>query len=259
MNTFGKFAKALSLYVMMAVLCGLAWGFVSKIYFDRPCSGMDCALSGHSQWMMTTGLAALVGGALVTMMVWTSPAQKPDFSAARFNRMSIAFIILAAIAVLGGIYPSLASVGKPKMVGGLSGVVFNYDQKTYVFVKLNGETIGSVDEAQLGSFSGGGSANCCFALPEGARDVQISLFEPGMKETKIVAPVENWWPDAAHDLVVHILPQKKVVVQITNMQTRPRRDLLQARLDELGLKATIYETFMTGWVDGPEVRTDGKK
>jgi len=80
-----------------------------------------------------------------------------------------------------------------------------------------------------------------------------------MKETKIVAPVENWWPDAAHDLVVHILPQKKVVVQITNMQTRPRRDLLQARLDELGLKATIYETFMTGWVDGPEVRTDGKK
>jgi len=260
MNTFGKFAKALSLYVMMAVLCGLAWGFVSKIYFDRPCSGMDCALSGHSQWMMTTGLAALVGGALVTMMVWTSPAQKPDSSAARFNRMSIAFIVLGGIAVLGGIYPSLADIGKPQMVGGLSGVVYNYDQKTYVFVKLNGKTIGSVDDAPLGKYTGGGSSDCCLSLPANAREVEIVLVEPGMRETKILAPIEKWWPDAAHSLVVHILPQKKVVVEITARSIlNARADLLRNRIQELGLSGQVSYEDNRFWKDGPDVRADGQK
>ncbi|PHV10194.1 DUF3304 domain-containing protein [Chitinimonas sp. BJB300] len=144
---------------------------------------------------------------------------------------------------------------EPKMVGGITGVAYNYSQEYVVFVKVNGKTVATgLDEVKVGGVKGGGGM-CCIELPLGAKTAEVTLVFPKGKESKVVAPIEKWWPDLAESAIVHILPGHKVVMEVRSIDLVPRSDLLDARIKELGLKR---ETKIKGiYNTGPNARADG--
>ncbi len=142
---------------------------------------------------------------------------------------------------------------EPSTVG-LSGVVYNYSQDSLATVKINGKTVGTTArKVELGDVSGGGIM-CCFNLAVGATEVEVEL-ESSSGDYKTIAKIEKWWPDLAHYGVVHILPGRKVVMQVTPSAARPRKDLLEQRQVELGLEKKVLFDY---WSAGPIERIDGK-
>lgn len=143
----------------------------------------------------------------------------------------------------------------PKMVGGMTGVVYNYSQEGFASVKLNGKTVGTVvNKAKIGDVTGGGGM-CCNSMPLGATTTEITLITPKGEPVTVTAAVEKWWPDLASSAIVHILPGRKVVVSI-GTKTWPRKDLLDARIKELGL-AKEHDDPTDPWTLGPLRRADG--
>lgn len=145
----------------------------------------------------------------------------------------------------------------PKMIGGMTGGVFNYSQEGFASVELNGQTVGTAaKKTKIGGVTGGGGM-CCIALPLGATTATVLLDPAKGEPVTVTAAVEKWWPDLAYDAVVHILPGRKVVVSI-GPRTWPRKDLLDARIKELGL-IREYDEPNALWTLGPLERTDGVK
>jgi hypothetical protein len=96
---------------------------------------------------------------------------------------------------------------------------------------------------------------CCFSLPLGAKEIVVEL-EPSLSDGyKTTAQIEKWWPDLAHYGVVHILPGRKVVMQVTPSAPSPRKDLLEAQQRALGIEV---KTLFRIWDAGPIERIDGK-
>lgn len=136
----------------------------------------------------------------------------------------------------------------------LSGIVYNYSQDSLATVKINGKTAGTaMSKVAPGDVSGGG-VMCCFKLPENAKEVEVEI-QSSSGDYKTVAQIEKWWPDLAHYGVVHILPGRKVVMQVTPSAPRPRKDLLEKRQEELGLEKKVLFDY---WSAGPIERIDGK-
>ena len=149
---------------------------------------------------------------------------------------------------------SACGAGEPKSVG-LTGVAYNYSQESFAWVKVNGKTVGTALEAVVPGAVGGGSM-CCFMLPVGTKQVEV-YFEPAEGDGyTLTATIEKWWPDLAHYGVVHILPGRKVVMQVTPSAPLPRKDLLEAQQRALGLPVgTLFQM----WSAGPRERIDGKE
>jgi len=162
-----------------------------------------------------------------------------------------AYLIALTVFFLG----SACTAKEPEMVS-LTGIVYNYSQEGYVSVKINGKSAGATaKKVEMGDVSGGGGV-CCFNLAIGAQEVEIEL-EPSVSDGfKTTATIEKWWPDLAHYGVVHILPGRKVVMQVTPSAPRPRKDLLEARQKELGLEKKVLFDY---WSAGPIERIDGKQ
>ncbi|WP_084658886.1 DUF3304 domain-containing protein [Chitinimonas taiwanensis] len=146
---------------------------------------------------------------------------------------------------------------EPRMVGGMSGVAFNYSQESFSFVKVNGETIATgLRKAKIGDVEGGGSI-CCIALPLGAETAEVTLIPSKGEPFTVIASVEKWWPDLAGNAIVHVLPGRKVVIAVGSVNIFPRQDLMNSRINELGLKK---EHEYTGPMNtGPLARADGVK
>lgn len=181
------------------------------------------------------------------------PRQMSRGTSKKHRQRYVLGVLLASLTTLLACQPE-----KPKMVGGLTGVVFNYDQTSYAFVRVNGKEVGGgLDAAKLGGYTGGGGGMCCNAIPVGAREVEVTLDPAKGNAITFSAPVEKWWPDAANYIVVHILPEKTAVVQIRNNLPHARADLLEKRQEELGLPKHVSSKGY--WLDGPEIRTDGKE
>lgn len=161
--------------------------------------------------------------------------------------------MLFAAAVLIG--TSGCEAKKPETVS-LTGVVYNYSQEGYVSIKINGKSVGTtVRKIEIGGVSGG-SGMCCFELPIGAKQIEVEL-EPSLSDGyKTTAIIEKWWPDLAHYGVIHILPGRKIVMQVTPSAPRPRKDLLEVRQKELGLEPKITFDY---WSAGPIERINGKQ
>lgn len=161
----------------------------------------------------------------------------------------------AICAALLGLCMAGCNAKEPAVVNGLTGIVYNYSQEGYVSIKINGKEVGTTArKVQLGDVSGGGGM-CCFSLPLGAKEVEVEL-EPSLSDGyKTTAKIEKWWPDLAHYGVVHILPGRKVVMQVTPSAPRPRKDLLEKRQEELGLEKKVLFDY---WSAGPIERIDGK-
>lgn len=137
---------------------------------------------------------------------------------------------------------------------GLTGVVYNYSQDSLATVKINGKTVGTTArKVEPGDVSGGGIM-CCFNLAVGATEIEVEL-ESSSGEYKTIAKIEKWWPDLAHYGVLHILPGRKVVMQVTPSAPSPRKDLLEAQQRALGMEV---KTLFKIWDGGPIERIDGK-
>ena len=138
----------------------------------------------------------------------------------------------------------------------LTGMVYNYSQEGYAWVKVNGVTAGSVLKKVAPGGVSGGASICCFELPVGATQVEVQV-EPSIGEGfTTTATIEKWWPDLAHYGVVHILPGRKVVMEVTPSAPLPRKDLLEAQQKAQGLPVKVNFQI---WAAGPIERTDGKK
>jgi hypothetical protein len=162
---------------------------------------------------------------------------------------------LVLIGVLIGLCMTGCDAREPQIVNGLTGIVYNYSQEGYVSVKINGKEVGSTaPKVKPGDVSGGGGM-CCFSLPLGAKEIVVEL-EPSLSDGyKTTAQIEKWWPDLAHYGVVHILPGRKVVMQVTPSAPSPRKDLLEAQQRALGIEV---KTLFRIWDAGPIERIDGK-
>ncbi len=140
---------------------------------------------------------------------------------------------------------------------GVTGIVYNYSDETIAFVRVNGKEIGrGIDEARPGEVKGG-SGICCFALEKAASKarVEITFWDKSQHET--TATIEKWWPDLAHYGVIHILPGRKVVMEVRSVHTWPRKDLMENQLKLLGIKPAYNYTGPMN--KGPMERTDGVK
>ena len=160
----------------------------------------------------------------------------------------LAFVI--AIGVFG-------CTSKPPETVGVTGIVYNYSQESYALVKVNGKTVGTALEKVPYGDVGGGGGMCCFQLPVGATEAEVFLDLALEDGVTVTATIEKWWPDLAHYGVVHILPGRKVVIEIRSVYVWPRRDLLNSALKELSLTPTYNYTGPMN--DGPLERTDGKQ
>lgn len=163
-----------------------------------------------------------------------------------WHRMIGALVLTLGISACGA--------DEPKSVG-LTGIVYNYSDETIAFVRINGKEVGrGLDEAKPGEVKGGAYI-CCFKLPMNSQiaSVGVTLWDGKAYET--TATIEKWWPDLAHYGVVHILPGRKVVMEIRSVETWPRKDLLDAQLKALNIPS---EYDYTGPMNvGPLQRTDG--
>lgn len=173
---------------------------------------------------------------------------------------STIFNVLLKIRFILGVLFIVNSAGcnaKDNQTVSLSGIVYNYSQEGYVSVKINGKSISSVLKKVMPGDVSGGAIVCCFSFPLNTKNIEVEL-EPSLSDSfKIIASVEKWWPDLSHYAVVHVLPGRKVVIEIRSAYTWPRRDLLENQLKSLNIKKAVeYSGPMN---DGPLERTDGIK
>ena len=173
---------------------------------------------------------------------------QPKF--AGLARIKVAWITATLLATL-----SACSAVEPQQVS-LTGIVYNYSEESIVDVRINGQGVGRATKAKPGGVMGGGGM-CCFELPVGTKQIEVRL-EPAIGDGfTTIATIEKWWPDLAHYGVVHVLPGRKVVIEVRAVGTWPREDLMDAQLKALHIKKVVNYTGPMN--TGPMERADGKQ
>lgn len=168
------------------------------------------------------------------------------------TKRKVGWLVMLAVGLLG----IGGCVAKEPETVGLTGIAYNYSDETIAFVNIGGKNIArGLDESANGGVKGG-SGMCCFDLPVGARTVEVEITFWDQTKFHTTAQIEKWWPDLAHYGVVHILPGRKVVMQVTPSYPAPRKDLLEIRQQELGLEKKL---LFRSWSSGPIERIDGKQ
>lgn len=188
---------------------------------------------------------------------------------ASFNRfVSLEFDLFAtAIRLVGGLPKAwavtvvvpIALIGcgakEPQKLS-MTGVVYNYTDKAVAAVRVNGRNVSAVmDGVEPGGVSGGAGA-CCVEINEGATEAQVEV-DLGDASYSTQATVEQWWPDLAHYAVVHVLPGKRVVIEMRSVETWPRQDLLEQQLTAAGVAKKV--NFSGPMNTGPMERAGGVK
>lgn len=169
----------------------------------------------------------------------------------RFGRifqraLGLSLVLAAALVGCGETPPKYASV---------SVVVYNYSQEPVLGLRINGGYIGGFEQVPQGSVTGGGVV-CCFEIQEGAKQVDLEMSNPDGSKYTVTADVEQWWFDLANYGVIHVLPGRKVVMQVTQSAPLPRKDLLEAQQKAMGLPVKVNFKM---WSAGPIQRLDGKQ
>jgi hypothetical protein len=129
----------------------------------------------------------------------------------------------------------------------LTGIVLNYSQEGYPSVSINGHGVGvAVKRVKIGDVYGGGSHMCCFPLSRSANQVNVELTLHGGSKVVVAADIEQPWSEMPNTAGIHILPGRKIVIEVTPGGSQwPRMDLLDARIKELGLKKEVdYQAKM---------------
>lgn len=121
-------------------------------------------------------------------------------------------------------------------VSGLTVVTFNYSDEAIFTLRVNGEMLGGSQEAVRPGGVTGGGGSCCVSLDLGSETLSLQV-EPAVADPYTVdAVVEHPITNYPHYVVFHILPKRKVVIAVTARTPLPRADLLDERLQELGIE-----------------------
>lgn len=133
------------------------------------------------------------------------------------------------------------NAGSPEQqVGGLTAITYNYSEEYVSFVRIDGRIVGSgLNRVKPGGVSGGGGA-CCASLNAYAASLPVEIKPAGSDPYIVEGLVEQPWPKGANTLIVHVLPRRKVVIETTlGAENAPRKDLMDARLEELGIDKQV--------------------
>lgn len=151
---------------------------------------------------------------------------------------SKALLVSASIFVASG---CSGGAGPPEReVGGLTAITYNYSEDHLTFVRVDGGLVGSgLKAVEPGGVSGGGRT-CCVELNAYAEILPVEITPPEGDAYMLKASVEQPWPKGASTVIVHVLPGRKVVIETTlGAENAPRKDLMDARLAELGIEKEV--------------------
>ena len=147
-------------------------------------------------------------------------------------------------AIAGGLLLLSACTPKEDLVG-LSGLPYNYDNRSIISVRVNGRGVGGgMDAAQRGGVSGGGQT-CCFRLPRGAHSAEVQIHYADGEVFETAATIEQPWPPMTSLGIVHVLPgrdEPRVIIEITPGQRFPRLDLMAQSLRSSDLEIEVEYT-----------------
>ena len=142
-----------------------------------------------------------------------------------------------SISVLCALAITACEAKEPEMVGGLAGVVFNYSQDWIGSVHINGHTVGrAIDDAKVGQTKGGGGSICCSLALSPTDGTVEALVKTSEGDYTTKATIEHPWPSDPDTVKVHILPGRKIVIEVGYAGIGGRKDLLEAQIKALGLK-----------------------
>lgn len=155
--------------------------------------------------------------------------------------MLICFVMLNAFAF------NVCEARNPEMVTGLSVEVLNYSQDTIASIKLNGINLGaSADEAKVGGVKGSGIMCCSGEISAIKKTAEVTIETVAFVNGKsgkveystytIQAEVELPFPEITDKLMIHVLPGRKVVIEVVSGYSFPRQDLIDSQIKALGLK-----------------------
>lgn len=118
----------------------------------------------------------------------------------------------------------------------LSSSAFNYSDENIGRILINGkEAGGRLDPVKPGDASGSGII-CCVSLERGQKQAEVTVQT--VKGTYTAqAQIEQPWTQYANYMTVHVLPKRKIVIEISPDIGMARKDLIDGRLKELGIKA----------------------
>ena len=145
-------------------------------------------------------------------------------------------LMLFCMALMSTFTLTACQAKNPEMVTGLSVEVLNYSQEPIHFVKMHGEKIsGYVDAAKIGGVSGGGTS-CCSGKISAVKKTADVTIETNHGTYTAKAEVELPFPDSMDVMMVHVLPGRKVVIEVVPGPEFPRQDLMDNQIKALGLK-----------------------
>jgi len=132
--------------------------------------------------------------------------------------------------------PSAVGCTADPRARGLTASTYNYSNGDIIFVWLNGKQAGvGINPARPGDVTGGGSM-CCIQLAPEWKSVAVNVQLINKVEYTVQAQIEQPWPEYPHYAYVHVLPGRKVVIEVTATAAWPRQDLMDNRLKELGIR-----------------------
>jgi hypothetical protein len=136
---------------------------------------------------------------------------------------------------------STAGCAKEPELVAITAVTFNYSQDDLLKLSVNGKSVGSlVSPAKLGEVEGGGKYVCCIALSPEWKSVEVEIRAANKADVvstfSTQALIRQPWPKVASYAVFHVLPGRKVVVEVVPGGVAPDMELLAERTKELGLR-----------------------
>ena len=148
-------------------------------------------------------------------------------SSGDFFRFTQSFLLRISTALMvAGSAPGCAR--EPELVS-VSATTFNYSQDSLLDIWVNGKSAGSLAKpAKLGEIKGGGVV-CCISLSPAWKIVEVKIQATKGVEYTTQAKILQPWPQIASYAVVHVLPGRKVVIEISPTYVIPEPE----RLDEL--------------------------
>lgn len=155
------------------------------------------------------------------------------------GRTTFRELMLFCVIFISVLTQTACQAKETELVKGLAVQVFNYSQESIAFMSINGQRVGgSSKKAKVGDIEGGGS-NCCplvLLYTDSTVDVLVEA-SGGNYTTK--ATVEHPWPSSPNTATIHILPGRKIVIEVGFLEIAGRRDLIEAQIKALGLKLDV--------------------
>lgn len=144
---------------------------------------------------------------------------------------------------------SLAACAREPETISLTAITYSYGE-AYADLRVNGQWAGKgANSVKPGDVTGGASI-CCIEIVENAKTATVTVQTGLNKQYVTEASIEQPWTQYPHYATVHLLPGRKVVIEITALEPAPRIDLLVSSLKAIGLNEYhIQAPHM--WNSGP--------